>query len=118
MLKKFLVTALMIFMISSAASAESIFKVTNKTGKVITQIYISATAESHWVLQNSDVLTDGESAYIYFDPSPWLPRRILRYFDIGVNYNDFTQQTWRGLDLYNYEEIILTSDSFSTVYKK
>lgn len=117
MLKKFLLAALIIFSVQVTAHAEHIFKVTNNTGKVITQIYISATAEKKWVLQSSDFLQDGEFTFIHFDSSPWLPRPILRYFDIGINYDDFSQQTWRGLDLYNYEEIILTQEKFSVKYK-
>lgn len=117
MLKKFLVAALLIFAVNSVASAEHIFKVTNNTGKTITQIYITATAEGNWKMQTFGDLYDGETTEITFDPSPWLPRRILRYFDIGVNYDDFTQQSWRGLDLYNYTEIILTQKNFSVKYK-
>lgn len=117
MLKKFLAVAILIFAVNSVAFANHSFKIVNETGKTITQIYISATAEQKWILQTSDVLTDGEYTYIEFDPSPWLPRPILRYFDIGVNYDDFSQQSWRGLDLYNYAEIILKQDTFTTVYK-
>ena len=117
MLKKFLLAALLIFAENSVASAEHTFKVTNNTGKTITQIYITATAEGKWIMQTFGDLYDGETTEITFDPSPWLPRRILRYFDIGVNYDDFTQQSWRGLDLYNYSEIILTQENFSVKYK-
>ena len=117
MLKKIFLVALLIFAVNSVAFANSTFKIVNETGKTITQIYISATHEKSWVMQSSDVLTDGEYTYIEFDPSPWLPRRILRYFDIGVNYDDFSQSTWHGLDLYNYSEIILKPDTFLTTYK-
>ena len=110
MLRKIFVVALLILAVNSVAFA-------NATFKTITQIYITATAEKHWVLQSSEFLPDGEYTYIEFDPSPWLPRPILRYFDIGVNYDDFSQQAWRGLDLYNYSEIVLKPNTFLTTYK-
>ena len=117
MLRKIFLTALIIFAINSVAFANATFKVVNETGKTITQIYISAIAEKAWVLQSSDFLANGEYTFIEFDPSPWLPRPILRYFDIGVNYDDFSQETWFGLDLYNYEEIHLQRGKFSVTYK-
>ena len=117
MLKKIFLVALLIFAVNSVAFANATFKILNETGKTITQIYISATSEKKWVLQSSEFLPDGEYTYIELDPSPWLPRRILRYFDVGVNYDDFSQQSWRGLDLYNYSEIILKPDTFLTTYK-
>ena len=117
MLKKFLLAALIIFAVNSVASAEHTFKITNNTGKTITQIYISPTAENNWKMQTFGDLYDGETTEITFDPSPFLPRPMLRYFDIGVNYDDFTQETWFGLDLYNYAGIHLKRGEFSTVYK-
>lgn len=117
MLKKFFLAALIVCAINSVAYAETAFKVVNETGKTITQIYISPMEENSWLLQSSEVLTNGESTFIYFDASAWLPRPMLRYFDIGVNYDDFTQEIWRGLDLYSYEEIHLQRGDFSTTYK-
>ena len=117
MLRKFFLAALIIFALNSVASAETAFKVVNETGKTITQIYISPTSENLWKMQTFGDLYDGEETFITFDPAPFLPRPILRYFDIGVNYDDFTQEIWYGLDLYNYAEIHLKRGEFSTVFK-
>ena len=118
MLRKIFFAALIIFAINSVAFANATFKVVNETGKTITQIYISPTAENNWKMQTFGDLYDGEFTFIEFDPSPFLPRPILRYFDIGVNYDDFSQETWFGLDLYNYEEIHLQHGNFSVTYKQ
>ena len=117
MLRKIFVAAFLIFAINSVTFANSTFKIVNETGKTITQIYISPISEKFWKLQSTDFLLNGEYTFIEFDPSPFLPRPILRYFDIGVNYDDFSQETWFGLDLYNYEEIQLQRGKFSVTYK-
>lgn len=117
MLRKIFVVALIICAVSSVAAAQTSFRVVNETGKTITQIYISPMEENTWLIQSSDVLTNGESTLIDFDATAWLPRQTLRYFDISVDYDDFTQEIWRGLDLYNYSEIRLQRGDFSTVYK-
>lgn len=117
MLKKFLLAAIFIFAINSLAFANSTFKIVNETGKTITQIYISPTEEKFWKMQTFGNLYNGDSTIINFDPSPFLPRPMLRYFDIGVNYDDFTQEIWYGLDLYNYEEIHLQRGNFTVTYK-
>lgn len=117
MLKKIFFAVFLIFAINSVAFANVNFKIVNETGKTITQIYISPTEEKNWKMQTFGNLYNGEYTFIDFDPSPFLPRPMLRYFDIGVNYDDFTQETWFGLDLYNYEEIHLQRDNFTVTYK-
>jgi hypothetical protein len=117
MLRKIFLAALLVFAVNSVAFANVNFKIVNETGKTITQIYISPISEKNWKLQSTDFVPNGEYTFIDFDPSPFLPRPMLRYFDIGVNYDDFSQETWFGLDLYNYEEIHLQRGNFTVTYK-
>ena len=118
MLKKFLLAALIIFSVNAVASANNIFNIVNNTHKSITQIYISPMEAPHeWILFSVNYLRDGDSTAIYFDGQRFKPRAKLRYFQIGVNYDDFTQEIWDGLDLYNISEITLSPKNHSVKFK-
>lgn len=117
MLKKIFVAALIFFAFQAQVSANNIVNFVNETHKNITEIYIAPMETQAWILHSVNFLRDGDSTKIYIDWSKFPPQKILRYFDIGVNYDDFTQEIWHGLDLSNYEEVHLKRDEFSTVFK-
>ena len=118
MLKKFLLAALIVFSLQATAQASNIVKIVNDTHKSITEIYFSPTeAPSEWILFSVNYLRDGESTTIYFDGRKFQPRPMLRYFSIGVNYDDFTQEIWNDIDIFNISEIKLSQGSRSVVFK-
>lgn len=118
MLKKFLLAALIIFSVQATAQANNIFNVVNDTHKSITEIYIAPTdSDNEWILFSVNYLRDGESTAIYFDGKRFKPRSMLRYFKIGVNYDDFTQEIWYDLDLYNFSEITLSQGNHTVKFK-
>lgn len=118
MLKKFLLAALIIFSVQVTAQANNIFNVVNNTHKSITQIYISPMdSDDEWILFSVNYLRDGESTAIYFDGQRFKPRPMLRYFKIGINYDDFTQEIWYGLDIFNISEITLSQGNHSVKFK-
>ena len=118
MLKKFLLAALIIFSVQATAQANNIFNVVNNTHKNITQIYISPLdSDNEWILFSVNYLRDGESTAIHFDGQRFKPRAMLRYFQIGVNYDDFSQEIWHGLDLFNISEIALSQGNHSVKFK-
>ena len=118
MLKKFLLAALIVFSLQATAQASNIVKIVNDTHKSITEIYFSPTeAPSEWILFSVNYLRDGDSTAIYFDGKRFKPRAMLRYFKIGVNYDDFTQEIWHDVDIFNISEITLSQGNHSVKFK-
>ncbi|MBQ7704525.1 MAG: hypothetical protein IJT73_03725 [Selenomonadaceae bacterium] len=117
MLKKFLLAAFLIFSLQATAQANNIVKIVNETHKSITEIYLAPTGSEDWLLHSVNYLRDGESTNIYVDWRKFKPQAILRYFDIGVNYDDFTQKIWYGIDISNISEIKLLPESHSVTFK-
>lgn len=117
MLKKFLAAALLIFSLQVTASANNIVKITNDTHKSITEIYLAPTETNEWLLHSTNYLRDGESTNIFVDWSKFKPQGMLRYFDIGVNYDDFSQEIWRGFDISSISEIRLERGNRSVTFK-
>ena len=66
---------------------------------------------------HADNILNGETAEIIWSGNVFPPRPILRYFDIGVNYDDFSRQIWHGFDLYNYDEITLHAEGHDVIFK-
>ncbi len=118
MLKKFFLAALMLIALNSVAFASTDLRIVNNTGKTITQIYLSPTdAPIEWIMHSANFLRDGDSITIIINPKQFSPRQMLRYFDIGVNYDDFTQETWFGLDIFNLSEIRLYREGHKVAYR-
>ena len=118
MLKKIFLAALMLIALNSVAFASTDLRIVNNTGKTITQIYLSPTDEpEEWIMQSSNFLRDGDSTTIIINPRQFTPRPRLRYFNIGVNYDDFTQETWFGLDIFNLSEVTLYLEGHDVAYR-
>ncbi len=118
MIKKILLAALIWVALNSVAFASTDLTIINQTGKTITQIYLSPTDEpEEWIMQSANFLRDGESVTLVINPKQFTPRPRLRYFNIGVNYDDFTQETWFGLDIFNLSKIRLYVEGHDVAWR-
>ena len=105
-LKIFLFAAIMAFAVSGTALAGSQdFTLTNGTGQVIREIYLSPTRSSEWIYQDElgkNVLRPGQEIFLYFDP-----RDNVQYWDIKVVYENGGEDYWYGLDLYRIYNVTI-----------
>ena len=96
----------MAFAVSGTALAGSQdFTLTNGTGQVIREIYLSPTCSSEWIYQDElgkNVLRPGQEIFLYFDP-----RDNVQYWDIKVVYENGGEDYWYGLDLYRIYNVTI-----------
>ena len=83
------------------------FKLVNKTGYQIDEVYVSRASSKSWGkdVMGSDALEEDNSVNITFDA----PANVCRW-DLKVKYNDGDTAEWGNLNLCNIEAITLYWD--------
>ena len=83
------------------------FKLVNKTGAQIDEVYVSSAASKNWGkdVMGSDALEEDSSVNITFNA----PENVCRW-DLKVKYNDGDTAEWGNLNLCNIETITLYWD--------
>ncbi len=87
-----------------AMAADQDFRIVNRTGYQIDEVYVGASSSRSWGkdLMGKDALSDGESVNITF------PNRTTACkFDIMVKYNDGDDATWNGVNLCQVSKVTL-----------
>jgi hypothetical protein len=101
-----LVAANLLTLIAAGALAnDADFKLKNKTGYQIDEVYVSAHSSGKWGkdLMGSDALADGEVLNVTFPHGG-----SACHFDIKVKYHDDNSTAeWGNVDLCQYESISL-----------
>jgi hypothetical protein len=99
-----LVAAATIAVSGAAFASDADFKLTNKTGYQIDNVYVGASSSKSWGkdLMGKDSLDDGESVKITFPHGNNTCR-----FDIMVKYNDGDTAEFNRVDLCKFEVIKL-----------
>ena len=92
---------------SPALAGEQDFKLVNKTGYQIDEVYVSRVSSKNWGkdVMGNDSLEADSSVNITFDA----PANACRW-DIKVKYNDGDTAEWPNLNLCNIETITLFWD--------
>jgi hypothetical protein len=92
---------------ASAQASDADFKMVNKTGYQIDNVYVGASASSSWGndIMGRDALGDGEEVNITFPHTS-----SACTFDIRVKYHDGDTAEWSGVDLCKWEKISLFWD--------
>ena len=87
-----------------AAASDADFKLRNKTGYQIDEVYVSGHSSHNWGrdVMGSDALADGEVVNITFPHNA-----SACHYDIKVKYNDGDTAEWSDINLCNYSEISL-----------
>jgi hypothetical protein len=96
----------------AAHASDADFRLRNRTGYQIDEVYVSPHHSSHWGhdLMGDDSLDDGESVKITFPHSG-----SACHFDIQVKYHDGDKAEWSDVNLCNYERITLHWDAKNQV---
>lgn len=91
-----------------ARASDADFKLKNKTGYQIDEVYVSSHASKNWGRDRmgSDALADGESVDIAFPHGGSACK-----FDIMVKYHDDDTAEWGNVDLCRYAAINLYWDA-------
>ena len=94
-----------------ALASDADFKLVNKTGYQIDNVYVSPASSDHWGrdIMGRDSLADGESVNITFPHGGKACK-----FDIRVKYNDGDKADFNDVDLCEYEKISLFWDGKRT----
>lgn len=93
---------------ASSASAENLdFTLVNKTGYVISEVYVSSVSTNDWEedVMGSDVLGKGERVDIEFDKGSKGCK-----WDLMVVYDDGEEAVWEKLNLCSISEVSLSYD--------
>jgi len=90
-----------------ADASDADFRLKNKTGYQIDEVYVSKHSSDDWGkdIMGSDALADGESVKIVFPHGGG-----ACHFDIKVKYHDSDTAEWGNVDLCQYETISLFWD--------
>ena len=109
----FVATSLALISFGAFAS-DADFRLKNKTGYQIDEVYVSKHSSSDWGkdVMGDDALADGESVKIKFPHSSSACK-----FDIQVIYHDKDKAEWSNVDLCEYETITLFWDAKNQVTK-
>ena len=98
--------ALIIALLPATAMARGVqdFQLTNRTGYVISEVYVSPVNTNDWEedVLGRDVLSDGEAVDITFSP-----RENICDYDIKVIYDDKDEAEWEDFDLCTVSKISL-----------
>jgi len=92
-----------------AQESSNDFTLVNKTGYVISKVFVGPTKSEDWGedILGKDTLNDGESVLIKFHPNA-----STELYDIKVVYKvDNTSAIWYGYDLTKIEKITIRYDS-------
>lgn len=108
MRKIILASALLMAAYSSPALAgEQDFKLVNKTGYQIDEVYVSRASSKSWGkdMMGRDALGDGDAVDLSFNA----PDSVCRW-DMKVKYNDGDTAEWSNLNLCNIDTVTLYWD--------
>ena len=108
-----LIAALAFSSFAAAQASDADFKLKNRTGYQIDEVYVSAHSSRNWGndIMGSDALSDGETVTITFPHGNGACQ-----FDIKVKYHDDNSTAeWSNVNLCQYETISLYWDSKSQV---
>ena len=94
-----------------AQASDADFKLVNKTGYQIDEVYVSPASSQSWGadIMGKDAVADGTSVDISFPHGGSACK-----FDIRVKYNDGDTAEWGNVDLCQYETISLYWDGKQT----
>ncbi len=111
-LKFFFATALLIPMAGGAFASDADFKLRNKTGYQIDEVYVSPHSAKNWGkdIMGRDALADDEAVNITFPHGGG-----ACHFDIKVKYHDEDTAEWSDINLCQYETVSLYWDSKNQV---
>src|SRR5580700_8810252 len=104
-LKALLVATLLMPVVSGAFASDADFKLKNKTGYQIDEVYVSSHSSGNWGkdIMGKDALADGEVLNVTFPHGG-----SACHFDIKVKYHDDDSTAeWSNIDLCQYETISL-----------
>jgi hypothetical protein len=92
----------------AALANDADFRLKNKTGYQIDEVYVSRHSSADWGrdIMGSDALADGESVKIVFPHGGG-----ACHFDIQVKYHDNDSAEWGDVNLCDYESITLFWDA-------
>jgi len=90
-----------------ALAGEQDFKLVNRTGYQIDEVYVSRSASDEWGddIMGRDALGDGRTVSVTFNAPPQ-----VCHWDLKVKYNDGDEATWNRLNLCNIEKVTLFWD--------
>ena len=90
-----------------ALAGEQDFKLVNKTGYQIDEVYVSRSSSKNWGkdMMGSDALANNESVSLEFNA----PASVCRW-DMYVKYNDGDTAQWNELNLCNIDKVTLYWD--------
>jgi hypothetical protein len=103
--KALLVAALLTPVVSTAFASDADFKLKNRTGYQIDEVYVSSHSSGDWGkdIMGKDALADGEVLNVTFAHGG-----SACHFDIKVKYHDDgSTAEWGNVDLCQYETISL-----------
>jgi hypothetical protein len=95
----------------AAFASDADFKLVNKTGYQIDEVYVSPASSESWGddIMGRAAVPDGTTVNITFPHGGKACR-----FDIRVKYNDGDKAEWSNIDLCEYEKISLFWDGKTT----
>ena len=107
----FTAAALFTGLMVSAYASDADFKLANKTGYQIDEVYVSSASAKNWGadIMGANAVPNGTSVNITFPHSSSACK-----FDIKVKYNDGETAEWTNIDLCQYETISLYWDGKQT----
>ena len=107
MRRTLLFSGLLMILATPALAGNQDFKLVNKTGYQIDEVYVSRVSSKNWGkdVMGSDTLEEDNSVNITFDA----PANACRW-DLKVKYNDGDTAEWGNLNLCNIETITLYWD--------
>ena len=103
-MSRFFLAALAATLALPAIAADQDFKLVNKTGYQIDEVYVGPSSSRSWGqdIMGRDSLSDGDVLNVTF------PNRTNACrFDIKVKYNDGDTATWESLDLCQVQRVTL-----------
>ena len=107
----FAAAALLVGLLTTAHASDADFKLVNKTGYQIDEVYVAPSSSQNWGsdIMGSAAVPSGTSVNITFPHSSSACK-----FDIRVKYNDGDTAEWSNIDLCKYEAISLYWDGKQT----
>lgn len=96
-----------LFAATPALADDLDFTLVNKTGYVISEVYVSSAAKNDWEedVMGRDVLSNGERVDIQFERGSKGCK-----WDLKVVYDDEEEAVWKGFDLCAISEVTLRYD--------